>query len=223
MKNERFELREGFTAEPLPEDIREYMNGRTYRENVHIGLDDLSYLKIRYVDFSHNVADGAMVVHKSLAREVLEIFEMLFDAEYEIDKIRLCDDYEGDDERSMADDNTSAFNFRNVADTETLSLHALGRAIDINPLYNPYIVGEKVSPANGLQYCNRENSFAHKIDHEDLCYKVFQAKGWLWGGDWQSSKDYQHFYKPRNNPIKSAVEKIKDLVADQHRQGGSQG
>lgn len=214
MKDEIYELREGFTAQPVPAAVRENMMGKTFCENTHISLDDLSYLKLRYVDFSHNVADGEMIVHKSLAKEVLEIFEMLFDAEYEIEKITLCDNYDGDDERSMADNNSSAFNYRNVADTDTLSLHALGRAIDINPLYNPYIVGEKVSPANALQYCDRDLAFDHKINHHDICYKVFANKGWLWGGDWSESKDYQHFYKPKNNPIKTAVEKLKDLVLD---------
>ncbi len=214
MKNEVYVLREGFTAEPVPEMIRELMIGRTYRENVNISLDDLAYLKLRYCDFSHNVADGEMIVHKSLAKEVLEIFEMLFDAEYEIEKIRLCDYYDGDDEKCMADNNSSAFNYRNVADTDTLSMHALGRAIDINPRYNPYIVGDKVSPANGLQYCDRELAFKHKINHHDICFKVFKNFGWLWGGDWESSKDYQHFYKPKQNPVKSAVKKLKDLVSD---------
>ena len=136
MKNEVIMLREGFSACPVPDEVKERIKGVTYKENSEIHMDDLSYLNIRYLDFSHNIADGEMIVHKSLAKEVLEIFEMLFEAEYEIEKIRLCDEYDGDDERSMADNNSSAFNFRNVADTNELSLHALGRAIDINPYYN---------------------------------------------------------------------------------------
>ena len=214
MKNEVFLLREGFSASPVPAEISERINGKTYKENSEIDLDDLSYLKIRYLDFQHNIADGEMIVHKTLAKEVLEIFEMLFEAEYEIEKIRLCDEYDGDDERSMADNNSSAFNYRNVAGTQELSLHALGRAIDINPLYNPYIVGEKISPANAVKYADRSVKFPHRIDHHDLAYKVFASKGWLWGGDWTNSKDYQHFYKPKENLVKSAVDKIKKLVSD---------
>lgn len=214
MKNEVFELREGFCASPIPDEVKERMKGKTYRENSEIDFDDLAYLKVRYCDFSHQIADGELIVHRSVAKEVLEIFEMLLDAEYEIEKIRLCDEYDGDDEASMGDNNSSAFNFRNVAGTQELSLHALGRAIDINPLYNPYIVGEKVSPANGEPYVDRERSFAHKIDHHDLCFKVFKSKGWLWGGDWESSKDYQHFYKPKGGLVKSAVNKLKELVSD---------
>lgn len=214
MKNEVIMLREGFSAMPLPDDVIERIKGITFKENSEIQTDDLSYLNIRYLDFSHNIADGEMIVHKTLAKEVLEIFEMLFEAEYEIEKVKLCDEYDGDDERSMADNNSSAFNFRNVAGTQELSLHALGRAIDINPLYNPYIVGEKISPSNSVHYVDRAGDFAHKIDHHDLAFKVFSSKGWQWGGDWTKSKDYQHFYKPKENLVKSAVGKIKKLVSD---------
>lgn len=214
MKNEVFELREGFSASPIPDEIRERMKGRTYKENGDIDLDDLAYLRVRYCDFSHRIADGELIVHRSLAKEVLEIFEMLLEAEYEIEKIRLCDEYEGDDEASMGDNNSSAFNYRNVAGTQELSLHALGRAIDINPLYNPYITADKVSPANAAPYVDRTAGSGHMIDHHDLCFKVFKSKGWLWGGDWESSKDYQHFYKPKENLVKSAVNKLKGLVSD---------
>ena len=95
MKNEVFLLREGFSASPVPAEIRDKMNGKTYRDNSEIDLDDLSYLKVRYLDFDHRIADGELIVHKTLAKEVLEIFEMLFEAEYEIEKIRLCDEYNG--------------------------------------------------------------------------------------------------------------------------------
>ncbi len=139
---------EGFTAEPLPEEIKEMMIGKSFHENKDVGLDELAYLKM-----------------------------------------------DADDERSMADNNSSAFNYRVVADTDIVSMHAYGRAIDINPLINPYIVGEKVMPANGAEYANRKGKFPHKIDHDDLCYKLFKSKGWTWGGDWKTQKDYQHFYK----------------------------
>lgn len=199
---------QGFSASDVPDEIRSFMNGKTYRSNPHISLDELSYVKVRHYDFDHNVAEGELIVLKKLANEVLCIFEELFESEYEIEKIRLCDHYGGDDERSMADNNSSAFNYRVVADTDTLSLHALGRAIDINPLINPYIVGEKVMPANALQYSNRKLAFSHKIDNNDLCYKTFRKYGWLWGGDWKNSKDYQHFYKSEKNPVKSAFKRI---------------
>lgn len=199
---------QGFSSSDVPEEIRSFMTGRTYHNNPHISLDKLAYIKVRHYDFDHNIADGELIILKKLAEEVLCIFEELFQAEYEIEKIRLCDYYDGDDEKSMADNNSSAFNYRVVADTDTLSLHGLGRAIDINPLINPYIVGEKVMPANALQYCNRKLAFSHKIDNDDICYKIFRKHGWLWGGDWKSSKDYQHFYKPEESPVKSAFRAV---------------
>ena len=186
---------EGFTAQPLPESIIEKINGRSYRENHDIGLDELAYLQMLYVDFHGMTQKGEMIVHYSLAKEVLEIFCELFKSGYQIEKMRLVDEYGADDERSMADNNSSAFNYRVVADTDIVSMHAYGRAIDINPLINPYIVGEKVMPENGMKYADRTKKFPHKIDHDDLCYKLFKSRGWTWGGDWKTQKDYQHFYK----------------------------
>ncbi len=200
--------RQGFSISLIPDETRKFMTGRTYRDNPHIGFEDLSYIRVMHYDFSHGISEGELIVSRKLAEEVLCIFEELFEAEYEIEKIRLCDHYGGDDEKSMADNNSSAFNYRVVADTDTLSLHALGRAVDINPLINPYIVGEKVMPANALQYCDRQLAFLHKIDCNDQCYKIFKKHGWLWGGEWKSSKDYQHFYKPAENPLKSAVKSV---------------
>ncbi|MBO5448621.1 MAG: M15 family metallopeptidase [Ruminococcus sp.] len=197
--------RDGFTACPLPENIISFINGVTYRENPHITLEELSYLRVRHYDFSHRVAEGELIAARPLAEEMLDIFFCLYEQEYEIEKIRLCDHYGGDDERSMSDNNSSAFNYRTVADTDKLSLHALGRAVDINPLYNPYIVGEKVMPANALNYCDRELAFEHKIDKNDVCYRAFAAHGWLWGGDWKSEKDYQHFYKPEKSRFKTVI------------------
>lgn len=201
-------LKDGFTAQPIPENVWENMQGKTYHKNGDIGYEDLSYLKVLHYDFEHNVCQGELITAKGLAREVLQIFAELFEHEYEIQKIRLCDEYDGNDDRCMADNNSSAFNYRVVDSTDVISMHGLGRAIDINPRYNPYIVGDKVMPPNGLQYCRRELSFAHKIDHNDICFKIFKSYGWKWGGDWNTAKDYQHFYKEKTN-LKGVVRKIK--------------
>ena len=95
----------------------------------------------------------------------------------------------------MQDNNTSAFNYRLLEDSTELSWHAFGIAIDINPLYNPYILGNKIYPSTAKDYTNRNQNFKGKIDHNDLAYKLFTEQGWKWGGDFQNSKDYQHFYK----------------------------
>lgn len=204
--------RQGFIATEIPQDIRDLMYRKTYRDNPNICFDDLALLKLSHYNFQHKVQEGEMVVVRKLAKEVLEIFAQLFDAEYEIEKIRLCDYYDADDERSMSDNNSSAFNYRVVADTNSISMHSYGRAVDINPLINPYIVGEKVMPANAVQYCDRKLAFSHKIDHDDEAYKVFTSHGWKWGGDWANSKDYQHFVKPFKRPLKTAFHRLRDLI-----------
>ena len=112
----------------------------------------------------------------------------------------MIDEYDGDDLASMEDNNTSCFNYRPVEGTSSLSKHALGLAIDINPFYNPYITynkdgSEKISPANASVYADRTASFPYKIDENDLCYQLFKEHGFTWGGHWNSCKDYQHFQK----------------------------
>lgn len=98
-------------------------------------------------------------------------------------------------EPSMEDNNTSCFNFRPVPGSDHLSQHAYGRAIDINPLYNPYITEEGYSPANAGEYVDRTQDTPNKIDTDDLCYQLFTEHGFFWGGNWNSVKDYQHFQK----------------------------
>lgn len=200
-----------FTCEPLPEDIIKRISGVTFKPNDDIRLCDLSYLRLSYVNFDGNEQVGEMICSKKLANDVKDIFRELFEARYPIEKMRLADDYGGDDDKIMADNNTSCFNYRTIADTNTVSLHGMGRAVDINPLYNPYIVGEKVMPANAVRYADRTADFPHKIDHDDICFAIFAAHGWKWGGDWKNSKDYQHFYKP-DGRIKRICAKIAKAV-----------
>lgn len=109
--------------------------------------------------------------------------------------MELVDDYNGDDELSMEDNNTSCFNYREVPGSTHLSQHAYGRTIDINPLYNPYITEDGYMPYTAGEYIDRDINTPHKIDAEDLCCKIFKKHGFVWGGDWNSVKDYQHFQK----------------------------
>ena len=106
---------------------------------------------------------------------------------------------DGNDRSSMTANNTSCFNYRVVSGTTRISNHGYGVAIDINPQVNPCVWWEngvmQVSPKNGKKYADRSKNFAHKIDKKDLCYKLFHKKGYFWGGDWKTIKDYQHFQK----------------------------
>jgi hypothetical protein len=186
----------------LTDEIKERITGKSYPasgDNIQISYDDLAYLHVLYYDFDNNIQAGELICNKEIAEDLLEIFQALYDNQYQIEKIRLVDDYNADDEASMADNNTSCFNYRTIAGTDRISNHSYGKAIDINPLYNPYITTrngeENISPANSEMYADRTASFDHKIDTEDLCYKLFIQHGFTWGGAWENSKDYQHFEK----------------------------
>jgi N-acetylmuramoyl-L-alanine amidase len=164
-----------------------------------IGDEELVYLHVLYCDFDGQTQEGELICNRGIAQDLVEIFEELYQANYPIEKICLIDVYDGDDEASMADDNSSCFNYRTIAGTDKISNHAYGLAVDINPLYNPYITGSDgntvVSPKEGSAYADRSLDFPYKIDHEDLCYRLFTEHGFTWGGDWSGNKDYQHFEK----------------------------
>lgn len=195
----RVTLSEGFYYEPLSEELKEYITGRSYRENSIIGYDDLRHIVVKYIDFNNRVCQGELIVNVQVADDTVAIFKELFDNSYQIEKIRLVDEYNADDDMSMADNNSSAFNYRTIDSQEVISDHGYGVAIDINPLYNPYVrtgYGERdVLPVNGYMYADRNASFDHKIEKGDICYKAFISRGWKWGGEWDSPVDYQHFYK----------------------------
>lgn len=167
-----------------------------------VSYEDLCYMNVRYYDFEGEIQTGELICNKGIAQDLVEIFYELYLNEYQIEKIRLIDEYGGDDTASMEDNNTSCFNYRVVDGTTSLSKHALGCAIDINPFYNPYVVYNKngsgetyISPKGSERYADRSQNFPYKIDENDLCYKLFTEHGFIWGGNWNSSKDYQHFQK----------------------------
>ncbi len=186
-----------FYVSDIPDSIWKNMQGKSYTEGCPVEKNDLRYVHVLYVDFAGRTCDGELIVNKLIADDVLDIFRQLYEAEYPIEKIALIDEYDGDDELSMNDNNTSAFNFRTIAGTDTVSKHGMGLAVDVNPFYNPQVKetgnGIKVSPEDAISYADRDVDFLYKIDHDDLCYKLFTEHGFEWGGDWETSKDYQHF------------------------------
>jgi hypothetical protein len=184
-----------FTAEPIPEAVEARMRGVSYPEGAQIKLSDLRYLQLSYVDFDGNDQVGELVCNKAIANDLVAIFRELYEARYPIRSIRLIDDFGGDDEASMAADNTSCFNYRMKTGMRSLSKHALGLALDINPFENPYVRGSHVRPAGAGAFADRSKDFPHKIGKNDLCYRLFRAHGFAWGGAWRSVQDYQHFEK----------------------------
>ncbi len=184
-----------FTAEPIPTAVEGRMRGVSYRDNPDIQLSDLRYLQLSYVDFDGKDQVGELVCNQAIADDLLEIFKALYEARYPIRSIRLIDDFNGDDDASMAADNTSCFNYRRKTGMRQLSKHALGLAVDINPFENPYVRPNRVRPADARRYADRTQDFPHKIDKNDLCYRLFREHGFSWGGSWRSVQDYQHFEK----------------------------
>lgn len=186
-----------FYVSDIPNSVWKNMQGKSYSEDCTVERKDLRYVHVLYVDFGGRTREGELIVNKLIAEDVLDIFKQLYEAEYPIEKIALIDEYDGDDELSMSDNNTSAFNFRTIAGTDIVSKHGLGLAVDINPFYNPQLKetgsGIEVSPEDAISYADRSVDFLYKIDHDDLCYRLFTEHGFEWGGDWETSKDYQHF------------------------------
>lgn len=199
---DRITYRDGFYQETLSDTLIERITGSSYHENDDISIDQLRFLHVLYYDFNNEIKDGELICNKQIADDLLEIFSTLYDNAYQIDKIQLIDVYDADDNLSCADDNTACFNYRVVAGSTTLSKHALGMAIDINPFYNPYVTypdgKERISPAGSEVYADRSNDNPHMIRKGDLCYQLFIDHGFTWGGEWKSLKDYQHFQKVIN-------------------------
>ena len=197
---ERITYMDGFYYEPISNEVFKRISGISYPVDCTVPLDELRYVGLMYVDFNGETQKGELICNKALAQDMVEIFYELYSNNYQLESVKLVDEYGGDDTASMLANNTSCFNYRVVEGTTRLSNHAYGRAIDINPFYNPYITYNKdgttnVSPAGSEAYADRSASFPYKIDENDLAYKLFKEHGFKWGGDWNNSKDYQHFEK----------------------------
>lgn len=172
------------------------MDGKSYKDGCNM-KDQLRYIQILHYDFDGNVRVGELVSNAMISDDLLYIFRQLYDYRYPIEKVILIDEYDGDDKRSSTDNNTSCFNYRSTTEGNWLSKHARGLAIDVNPLYNPYITTDRKScvPELGAAYVNRDWDFPYKIDENDQCYKLFAEAGFTWGGNWAGTPDYMHFEK----------------------------
>lgn len=196
---DRVTYQEGFFYESLSDAVKERITGISYGEGCIVPYEELAYLQVLYMDFEGQPQVGEIICNKAIAQDLVEIFYELYQASYPIERIRLIDEYGGDDTLSMEANNTSCFNYRVVDGTSSLSKHAYGLAVDINPLYNPYVTypngKRRVSPAASEIYADRSLDFPAKIDKNDLCYQLFTEHGFTWGGNWKTMKDYQHFQK----------------------------
>ena len=189
-----------FSVQPIPDSVFLRMQGRSWPEGCTIRRSDLRYLRLSHYDAEKKQHVGEMVCNKAIANDLLEIFRELYRQKYPIERIRLIDDYNADDEQSMRDNNSSCFCYRKISGSTKLSKHAQGMAVDINTLYNPYVRTGKdgrriVEPATATRYVDRRKSFPYKIVKGDLLYRLFLQHGFKWGGNWRTMKDWQHFEK----------------------------
>lgn len=189
-----------FCITGIPDSIFAFMQGRSYKSDCIVPKDSLRLVRILHKDIEGKTHVGELVVNKAIATDVLEIFNILYEASYPIERVRLVDWYDAVDERSMLDNNSSSFNFRFISHTDKVSKHGLGMAVDINPLYNPYYKRlkdgtEVIEPATAAPFLDRSADFPYKIEAGDLCCRLFAEHGFSWGGEWTSCKDYQHFEK----------------------------
>ncbi|WP_432824287.1 M15 family metallopeptidase [Dactylosporangium sp. CA-092794] len=183
-------------AEALPAPLRRAMTGVSWRPGCPAGLDDLRLLHVSYVDFDGRVEQGQLVVNAAIAPATLRVFARLRQARFPIRSMNLIERYGGSDDASMAADNTSAFNCRNVPGTSHWSNHAYGRAVDVNTVENPYLPAGQVMPPAGQAYLDRRDVRPGMIVAGDPTVRAFAAEGFSWGGSWRNGTDYQHFEKP---------------------------
>ncbi len=194
-----------FDAKILPIDSSvksRMMHGHSWHEGCPVHYRQLRYLRLTYLGFDGREHTGEMIVHQKVAKTVVETFKALYAIQYPIRQMRLVSDFGGSDWKSIEADNTSAFNCRKATGTRKWSKHSYGRAIDINPIENPYIsrtghIAHKASLRYRTRRHTHDGSAADKavLLKDDEAVQLFRRYGWQWGGDWHGVKDYQHFFR----------------------------
>lgn len=199
-----------YTVDKISPEIKKRMiKGNSWRKGCPVGLKDLRYIQVSYLDFKGFTQRGELITHKDVADEIAKIFTLLYEDKYPIYKMKLVSNYKGNDYQSIEAGNTSAFNCRNITgNKKKWSKHAFGKAIDINPIENPYI-----SRKGTCSHSKSAPYLPHKRKHKDMSIardkamilkndyitKKFKNHGWKWGGDWRTIKDYQHFEKDKSS------------------------
>ncbi|MES0056574.1 M15 family metallopeptidase [Mesorhizobium sp. M0078] len=186
------------TSQPIPDTIWQKMQGKSWHADLPCpARTDLLLLTVPYTGFDGQKKTGHLIVAKAHAANIAAAMDRIFaSGTFRIERMELVDKYGGDDDASMADNNTSAFNCRFVGGTNTLSAHALGIAIDINPVQNPFVTKSNTYPPAGKAFDEaheRISSVTGIILPGGEVTTSFGDVGWTWGGTWDSKKDYQHF------------------------------
>jgi hypothetical protein len=178
----------------LPADVVRRMTGVSWRAGCPVPLARLRLLRVSYWGFDDKAHLGTLIVRDDAANAVVDIFRRMYNARFPIQRMQLVDDFGGSDARSMAANNTSAFNCREISGRPGVwSQHSFGIAIDINPVQNPWVRGSTFDPPAGRAYADRGNVRPGMIVAGGVVVSAFTAHGWGWGGTFRTAKDYQHF------------------------------
>ncbi|MEV0895217.1 M15 family metallopeptidase [Actinoplanes sp. NPDC049802] len=173
------------------------MTGVSWRRGCPVPISDLRRVELTHWGFDRRRHQGELIVHRDVARDVVAVFGTLYAIRFPIRSMVPVDSFGADDDRSMAADNTSAFNCRPITGAASgFSVHSYGKAIDVNTVENPYVRGTTVLPAAGRAFADRADVRPGMIRHGDRVWRAFTTRGFTWGGDWRSPKDYQHFQAP---------------------------
>jgi hypothetical protein len=169
--------------------------GATWHPDCPVAPDQLRRVEVDYIGFDNQTHRGTLVVNEGVVADVIAIFGELERQRYPIAKMQTVEHYpKADDELSMEDNNTSAFNCRPIPSGTSWSLHAYGRAVDVNPLINPYLTKSgDLQPKTAAAYLDRSRPEPGMLHVGDPAVRAFTDRGWIWGGSWHNPIDYQHF------------------------------
>ena len=169
------------------------MVGVSWHPGCPVAISELRSITMNHWGFDELPHAGELVVHRDVADDVAGVFGQLFAARFPIARMQRIERFDGDDDESMAADNTSAFNCRAITGGGNFSIHSWGKAIDINPLENPYVKDGAVLPPAGTGFLDRQDVRPGMIVAGDFVVEAFAAVGFTWGGSWERLKDYHHF------------------------------
>ena len=178
---------------PISKELKAKMMGKSFHENCPVPIEDLSTIQLMYWNPEGEIHWGHITIASMQAENVAKIFGELYEARFPIVSMRLIHEFNGSDDASMKANNTSGFNCRHIKNTNRWSQHSYGQAIDINPLWNPWVLGDRVDPPEGKAFIDRNNPQPGIIRAGDATVQSFEKYGWKWGGYWKKTKDYQHF------------------------------
>ena len=181
-------------VQPIPPAMRAQMSGVSWHPGCPVGLSDLRLITLPYRGFDGRDHTGRLIANRDAAAALVAAFRRLYAARFPIRRMEPVDRYGGDDYRSIEADNTSSFNCRNATGSTRWSNHAYGRAIDVNPIENPYVSGGTTSHPASRVYLDRARHLRGTAYQGGALVEAFRSVGWGWGGSWSGSiQDTQHF------------------------------